>query len=78
MKVEEGPRLTEWWVQGSGPKKYVSILQKSQVLGTAEIGAGKSRKGNGAAGSGHVGKSQGCHAMEYELPPGVNRDQMDN
>lgn len=36
-------------VQGSGPKKYVSILQKSTVLGTAEIGTGKSRKDSGAA-----------------------------
>ena len=36
-------------VQGSDPKKYVSILQKSKVLGTAEIGAGKSRKDSGAA-----------------------------
>lgn len=31
-------------VQGLCPKKYVSILQKSKVLATAEIGAGKSKK----------------------------------
>lgn len=36
-------------VQGSGPKKYVSILQKSKVLATAEIGAGKSKKDSEAA-----------------------------
>lgn len=36
-------------VQSSGPKKYESILQKSEVLGMAEIGAGKSRKDREAA-----------------------------
>ena len=36
-------------VQGSGPKKYVSTLQKSKVLGMAEIGAGESREDSEAA-----------------------------
>ena len=63
-------------VQGSGPKKYVSTLQKSKVLGMAEIGAGKAGKTVRHPGSGHKRKSQGCHAMEYELPPGLTVEKM--
>ena len=61
-------------VRGSGPKKkYVSILQKSTVLGTAEIAAGKKAgKTVGQPGSGHKRKHQGCHYMEYELSYWVN------
>lgn len=48
MKVEEGPRLIAWWCKAQALRS-MCLSFRSQVLATAEIGAGKSKKDSEAA-----------------------------